>query len=106
MTNSPFEKAVHFYSQTYDYEKTVNLLTNNGYDATSAQAAVDQLKQHHKIKQRKTGIVLAGIGSFLLIFGFILSIILQQANMSIDIALFGPTTIGVVVLIWGMAKIF
>lgn len=101
-----FHRTLMFYSQNHDYEKTTTLLIESGIQTEEADSLVKLLQQYHRLKERKMGVILSGIGSSLLIFGFILSILLQRANMSIDIALFGPTTIGAILLIWGMAKVF
>lgn len=100
------EQAISLYNSLYDYEKVNEELVKLGADASLADNLVIELKKIHRAKRRHRGIVLAGIGSFILIFGFILSIILFHAGMSIDIALFGPTSVGAIILIWGMAEIF
>jgi hypothetical protein len=101
-----FKKTLLFYNQTHDYDKTLEHLIASGMNETESTELVNHLKLIHRHKERKTGITLVAIGSFLLVFGFIFSIILHKSNMSVDIALFGPTSIGAILLIWGMAKLF
>jgi hypothetical protein len=101
-----FRKTLLFYSQTHDYDKTKAHLIESGIDETKSTELINLLQLIHRHKERKTGITLVAIGSFLLVFGFIFSIILHKSNMPVDIALFGPTSIGAVLLIWGMAKLF
>lgn len=99
-------ETLALYHQYHDYDRLLEHYERKGVQPEQSNRLIEGLKIYHKQKRHHRGVVLAAIGSILLIFGFILSIILYNSGMPIDWALFGPTTIGAVVLIWGMAELF
>ena len=98
--------AIDLYHRLHNYEKLRDHYVNHGKTFEESDLIITALKKHHRNRIHHRGVILVCAGSFLLVLGFVLSVILFHAGMSIDLILFGPTCIGAVLLIWGMNDIF
>lgn len=63
---------------------------------------LDELKTLNRIRRKKRGIRNVAIGSFLLVFGFLITLALFNSSISMHYAMYGLTTLGIVLLFWGM----
>ena len=78
-------------------------LLEKGIDDNQAQETLNKLKKEHLEKRRKRGLVFIAIGGICLFSGFLLSAILFHSNSSPAIPLYGMTSVGIVLLLVGMA---
>ncbi len=61
-------------------------------------------KEKHE-KRRRLGIVMVVIGSFLCVFGFLITMFLLQHEVNFSVALYGTTGLGGLLLLGGMVAI-
>ena len=72
----------------------------------NAEAVDDLLVKFTLAKKQKRGTILIVIGLLFLGFGFVLTLLMQTAGVSKEIALYGPTIIGAVCLMIGFIDVF
>jgi len=96
--------------QHHDEGKSIqeieDILVNNGLSRIEAVRISGSLTSNKFEKKRKRGFLLIGIGSFLLVFGFVLTVIMYHNGMPIELAMYGPTMIGALLLMGGLIYIF
>lgn len=56
-------------------------------------------------KRRKMGVILVVVGSFLCVFGFLITMFLLQHEVNFNVALYGTTGLGGTMLLGGMIAI-
>jgi hypothetical protein len=100
MSVQELHDANHLYLRYHDYERLKEHYIKAGLDETEANRLTNGLTLYHKQKRHHRAVILTAVGSVLLIFGFILSMIFYKYGMNIHYALFGPTAIGAVMLTW------
>lgn len=84
--------------KTHDMENTNTTLL----EATS-EMELEQVDSR-KIRTQR-GFTLIGFGAIILIIGCILSIIADPSHLIYDFILYGPTTLGAIMVIYGMYKV-
>jgi hypothetical protein len=68
-------------------------------------AIMKVVKEHYYANRRQRGVVLAGIGSVILVFGFLITVILHYSGGEIKLVMYGLRTVGALLLLWGMVDI-
>ncbi|HET6993317.1 MAG TPA: hypothetical protein VFJ43_18425, partial [Bacteroidia bacterium] len=66
---------------------------------------IRQLKNLHYLRRKKRGFKLVLWGSVLLVFGCVITLFLFHSGNSINYAMYGLTTAGILFLLWGMIDI-
>ena len=56
-------------------------------------------------KRRRIGFALVGVGAFLCIFGFLITLLMLQQGMNFNVALYGATGLGGGMLLGGLFAI-
>ncbi|HEU4718780.1 MAG TPA: hypothetical protein VFU15_13140 [Bacteroidia bacterium] len=64
-----------------------------------------EIKTIDFIRRKKRGFRSVTIGSFLLVFGFLITLLLYHSGSNINYAMYSVTIAGVVMLLWGMIDI-
>ncbi len=90
-----FQKGIEF------HHIQVNL-SQQGASVIIIEIIIDELKALNYIRRKKRGFKLVFVGSFLLVFGFVITLLLFHSGFSINYAMYGITTIGIALLLWGM----
>lgn len=80
-------------------------LAKEGAHENVVKHILGELKALNLIRRRKRGFKLIFIGSFLLVFGFLLTLLLFHSNVCINYAMYGLTMTGIVLLLWGMVDL-
>jgi hypothetical protein len=75
-------------------------------DRELAKEIVDQVRLVYYAKKRKSGLSKLGIGCILLILGFVLTVINYHSNESFSLVMYGFTSLGLLLLFWGLYDIF
>jgi hypothetical protein len=79
------------------------LMESNGISSDVYESALKLVKKEHYEKRRSRGVVLLGVGGILLLSGFVISAIMFHSNGSPTFALYGLTSVGIGLIVWGMA---
>jgi len=77
-------------------------LAKEGATEVHIEIIIRELKDIHYIRRKKRGFKLVFAGAFLLVFGFVLTLLLFHSGNSINYAMYGLTTAGIFLLLWGM----
>lgn len=106
MNHSEFEKfhqlAHEQESRRIEHHHIEANLRAAGASPVIIEALLEELKTVNRIRRKKRGIRNVFIGSCLLVFGFLITLILFDSTVSINYAMYGITTFGIVLLFWGM----
>ncbi|MFN8712774.1 MAG: hypothetical protein ACK5Z2_07965 [Bacteroidota bacterium] len=76
-----------------------------GADEATITELVDKIRKERYAMRRKRGVKLLLIGAVMLLSGFILTLIFVYNNKSIDYVMYGMTTAGIAVLLWGVVDV-
>ena len=93
------------YAKGLSFEKIQDLLIKEHNDEILIYAIIKKLKSVHYAQVRKEGLTMVGIGCMFILTGFIITFSNFHSNGSITFALYSLTTIGIVVVFWGLYKI-
>jgi hypothetical protein len=105
-SEDPFwQEAYRMLKHGQDNSTITAHLLKKGADNETIAAIVDQLKPLRYAIRRGRGIKLILAGAGLLLLGFILTVVFFHNNQSIDYVMYGLTTIGIVILFWGVVEV-
>lgn len=99
------ELAEQSYARNYDFEKITDVLLTKYNDEAMVYAVVKKLKSDHYAKHRKEGLVILGIGLVLILAGFLITCFNFHTNRSFTFAMYGLTSLGLIVVFVGLYKI-
>lgn len=85
-------------------EVRVTLLQRN-ITPSDLDRAINEIRKNYYARKRKRGTITVGIGSVLLVFGCIITMVLHSYGYPINYILYVPTSIGIGLLLWGMIDI-
>ncbi len=66
---------------------------------------ISQIKREYYNKRRKEGTSILGIGLAIILVGFVLTCFNYHANESVTFAMYGLTSTGILIVLWGLYKI-
>lgn len=99
------ELANESYARNYDFEKITEILLQKHNDEAMVYAIVKRVKSEHYAKHRKEGLVILGVGLVLILAGFLITCFNFHSNKSFTVAMYGLTSLGLVVVFVGLYKI-
>lgn len=85
-------------------EVRVKLLQRN-ITPSDLDLVINEIRKNYYAKKRRRGTIVVGIGSCLLVFGCIITMVLHAYGYPISYILYGPTSVGILLLLWGMIDI-
>ena len=103
--NELVELANESYARHYDFEKITEILLEKHNDEAMVYAVVKKVKSDHYAKHRKEGLVVLGIGLFVILVGFLITCFNFHSNKSFTMAMYGLTSLGLVIVFVGLYKI-
>ena len=74
-------------------------------DEVQLDAVMKSIREIHYARRRKRGVILSLIGSALLVFGCIFVICLSDSSGAARFALYAPTGVGAILVLWGLADV-
>lgn len=95
-------EAYQLYEGGHTSEEILTRFMNRGIDAGIAEEVLSTVKAKRLKIRRGRGLIFAGLGGFVLISAFLITYTLHQFGYSTDWALYGLTTLGIVLLFIGM----
>lgn len=99
------QDAVQLQKQGWSLDEIKNHLLKKGTSENILQEIISQLRSLRDARKRKSGFICCGIGVGLLVVGCIFTLMLYGSGNSMRIALYGLTTLGVIVLLKGLADL-
>lgn len=99
------ELANETYLRNNDFEKITEILLQKHNDEAMVYAIVKKVKSDHYAKHRKEGLIILGAGFVLILLGFLITCFNFHSNQSFTFAMYGLTSIGLIVVFWGLYKI-
>lgn len=101
-----YHKARLWLQQHQSFTSIHDNLIKEGADELSAAEIVSQVKLIHYAEKRRKGCMIILVGGILLLVGFLLTISNFYANTSITYVMYGFTTVGLLVMFYGLYEIF
>ncbi|HQQ95470.1 MAG TPA: hypothetical protein PLQ93_13030 [Bacteroidia bacterium] len=89
-----------------DFAYVRQVLSEKCADPELVEEILDQARKVYYAKKRKSGTAKLGIGSVLLVVGFVLTVINFHSNESFTFVMYGFTSAGLLILFWGLYDIF
>ncbi|MBI1782863.1 MAG: hypothetical protein HYR66_16085 [Sphingobacteriales bacterium] len=80
-------------------------LEKQNLSTETVNAIIQQWKKIYYAKKRNQGFIYVGVGTFLMVFSFLLSVFLFYSDNSIEWALYGITFVGLSLTFKGMVDI-
>ena len=99
------ELAINLFNQGYTTEEISTRLRSKGASDNLLQQALSVIKAIRITKRRNKGFIWCAIGSFLLVAGCMLTFIQHNNGESIRIALYGFTSVGVLIIMKGLIDV-
>jgi hypothetical protein len=103
---SILQLATRLFNEGNSAEEISTQLRNKGIKDNLLQQALDEVKKLRYTRRRNTGFIWCGIGIFLLVSGCMLAFIQFSNGQNIRFAMYGLTSIGVVIMIKGLIDVF
>jgi len=97
--------ANSLFSQGLKEEEIIRQLREKGTADTILQEVIEKVKKRRSHKKRNSGFLWCGIGIFLLVTGFLLTIMLYHSGNQIRFVMYGLTSIGLVCTVKGMISL-
>ena len=98
--------AANLFKQGCTTEEITTRLRNKGAEDNLMQQALGEIKKLRLTRRRNHGIIWCSIGIFLLVAGCMLTFILHSNGQNIRLAMYGLTSLGVVIIIKGLIDVF
>jgi hypothetical protein len=88
-----------------DLDKIKKELELKSNDIELNEKVFVQFKKEFYAHKRKDGLSKIGLGSLIILTGFLITCLNFHANESFNFAMYGLTTIGICIVFWGFYKI-
>lgn len=98
-------KVFQLKKQGMDLAQITQQLQKQNIPEDTVNAIIQQWKKIHYTKKRNRGFIYVGVGTFLMVFSFLLSVVLFYSDRNIEWALYGITFIGLSITFKGMVDI-
>lgn len=99
------EIAIDHQDRGVEHHHIEATLTSKGAHPEAIKEILREIKTMELIRRKKRGFKLVLAGSLFLVFGFLITLALFHTSVSISYSMYGLTTLGVVLLLWGMVDI-
>lgn len=80
-------------------------LHKKGVDEATTTALVDKVRKERYAIRRRRGVKLLLVGAIFLLLGFVLTLAFVYNDKSIDYVMYGMTTAGIGLMLWGVVDI-
>lgn len=97
--------ANQYYAGGSTFDEIREKLVSRYSDEDLVNAAVDQVRSEIYKQKRKEGTTVLAVGLVLILAGFIITCFNFHANQSVSFAMYGLTTVGIIIVFIGLYKI-
>ncbi|MCU0433352.1 MAG: hypothetical protein MUC87_07870 [Bacteroidia bacterium] len=80
-------------------------LHKKGVDEATITALVDLIRKERYAIRRRRGVKLMLAGAVMLLLGFIITLAFVYSDKSIDYVMYGMTTVGIIIFLWGVVEV-
>jgi hypothetical protein len=103
--NEMYQSAIRLLQQGESHQAIEEHLLQRCDDIVLVTVAIKEAKNTHYAALRKQGVRLMLVGCITGLSGFLITCINFNTSRSIDFAMFGLTTAGIITVCWGLFKI-
>lgn len=97
--------ANQYLASGMDFEKIKDKLLQHCNDEEIVSMIISRSKTDYYNQRRKEGTSILGIGLTLILLGFAITCFNYHSNQSVTFAMYGLTSGGILIVIWGLYKI-
>ena len=97
--------ANQYYASGISFQDIKEKLIERFRDEGLVNEVVDEIRSEIYAQKRKEGISIIGIGLVLILAGFIITCFNYHSNQSVSLAMYGLTTLGIIIAFAGLYKI-
>ena len=97
-----WNKVLKLHREGYPVATIQNILKNEGLDEVIIAESLCKLKLILYKKRKNRAVIIMVSGAFIMLFGFIITVVLFHYNHNFDLLLYGFTVIGLLVLSYGV----
>jgi predicted phage tail protein len=97
--------ARDWFSHGDSQDTILEKLQKLGLDEPTREVIMKEMSSLFLEKKRQNGIRMIIIGALFLVVGFFLTVFLFHANQSIDFVMYGMTTVGASLLLYGLVNV-
>lgn len=101
-----WSRVVKLHREGYPINTIRQLLKNEGADEVLVTEALCKLKLILYKKKKNKAVVIMIVGAVILLMGFVMTVLLFHSNHSFDLFLYGFTSIGILLLGYGVYEVF
>jgi hypothetical protein len=103
--NTYWQEVLELLREGESNSAIIAYLHKNGADEATITSLVDKIRKERYAMRRKRGVKLLLLGAVMLLTGFVLTLVFVYNNTSIDYVMYGMTTAGIAVLLWGVVDV-
>jgi hypothetical protein len=92
------------YAKGMGFDSIKDVLHKKSDDDDLIYAVVKKVRSDHYSEIRKQGLTILAVGMVLILSGFIITCCNFYSNRSFEFAMYGLTSIGIIVVFWGLYK--
>lgn len=100
-----FSLADQYLANGMDFETIKEKLLQRYNDEELILMIISKTKKDYYNKRRKEGTSILGIGLTMILVGFVLTCFNYHTNQSVNFVMYGLTSIGILIVLWGLYKI-
>lgn len=100
-----FKQAYHLKEMGSTFDEVTIALSKLCEDKDLIDEVIKDVREKYYKTKRSEGMVKIGIGATLILIGFVITCSNFHSNQSFSFAMYGLTTIGIIVVFWGLYNI-
>ncbi len=100
-----YNHAYHLKEMGSTFDEASVALSKLCEDKDLIDQVIKEVREKYYKTKRSEGMVKIGIGATLILVGFVITCANFHSNQSFTFAMYGLTTIGILVVFWGLYKI-
>lgn len=100
------QQIIYWHENHFTDEQISKKLHEKNLNEAEVQTYLVSLKKHKEQKKRTKGSLIIVAGVILLGIGFILTVSFYHSGKSINEVMYGLTTLGLILVFWGLREIF
>lgn len=101
-----WNKIIKLHREGYPVSQIQQILKKEGADEVILTEALCKLKLMIYKKKKSTAVIIMVVGAVILLLGFVLTVLLFKNDHSFDLFLYGFTTVGILLLGYGIYEVF
>ncbi|MDP2387461.1 MAG: hypothetical protein Q8M29_13880 [Bacteroidota bacterium] len=100
-----FDHAYHLKEMGSTFDEATIALSKLCDDTALVEEVIKEVRNAYYKAKRSEGMIKIGIGATLILAGFVITCSNFHSNQSFSFAMYGLTTVGIIIVFWGLYKI-